>query len=174
MFRLDFFGGPANRSVNTLSMHSPARETRFSMTDAGFEVLLKRNCSISPGHLLLVFGLLAALAMGIASGFAMLGAWLILPFAGLEVLVLGAAFWLTARHATDFERIERVHGRVTIDVGEAQSRRRHELDARRARVRVEDGRVLIGAAGSTLEVGRHLAMEARAAFAAELGKRLKS
>jgi len=135
-------------------MHSPARETRFSTTDAGFEVLLKRNCSISPGRLLLVFGLLAALSVGIAAGFAMLGAWLILPFAGLEVGVLGAAFWLTARHATDFERIERVHEHVTVDVGEALSLRRHALDARRARVRLEEGRVLIGAAGAPLEVGR--------------------
>ena len=41
MFRLAFFGGQANRSVITLSMHSPARETSFSTTDAGFEVLLK-------------------------------------------------------------------------------------------------------------------------------------
>jgi len=173
MFRLVFFGGQANRSVTTLSMHSPARETSFSTTDAGFEVLLKRNCSISPGRLLLVFGLLSALSMGIAAGFAMLGAWLILPFAGLEVLVLGGAFWLTARHATDYERIELVHERVTVDVGEALSLRRHELDARRARVRMEDGRVLIGTAGAPLEVGRHLAAEARAAFADELGKRLK-
>ena len=154
-------------------MECPARETRFSTTPAGFQVLLKRNCSISPGSLLCVFALLAAVSVGIATAFAMLGAWLILPFAGLEVLVLGAAFWLTARHATDYERIALAHGRVTVDVGEALSLRRHELDARRTRVRMEDGRVLIGTAGAPLEVGRHLAAEARAAFADELGKRLK-
>ncbi|HEX5092577.1 MAG TPA: DUF2244 domain-containing protein [Burkholderiales bacterium] len=158
----------------TLSTHSPARETRFSTTDAGFAVLLKRNCSMSPGGLLLVFGLLAALSVGIASAFAVLGAWLILPFAGLEVLMLGAAFWLTARHATDFERIERARERLTVDVGEGERLRRYEMDARRARVRVQDGRVLLGTLPAPLEVGRHLAAESRAAFAAELGERLKS
>ena len=59
----------------------------------------KRNCSISPQGLALVFATLAALTLGIAAAFAALGAWLILPFAGLEALALGAAFWITARRA---------------------------------------------------------------------------
>jgi uncharacterized membrane protein len=173
MFRRIFFRGSAKRSVSTTHMDGPARETRFSPTDAGFRVVLKRNCSISPGGLLLAFALLAALSVGIASAFAMLGAWLILPFAGLEVLFLGAAFWLTARHAADYERIERARERLTVDVREAERLRRYELDARHARVRLEDGRVVLGARGSSLEIGRHLAAEARAEFAAELGKRLQ-
>jgi len=160
--------------VTTLSTESPARETRFSSTEEGFRVSLKRNCSISPGGLLLAFALLAALSVGIASAFAMLGAWLILPFAGLEVMLLGAAFWLTARHATDCERIERARERLTIDVWEAERLKRYELDARRARVRLQDGRVLLDAPAARLELGRHLAAEARAGFAAELGKRLQS
>jgi uncharacterized membrane protein len=159
--------------VSILSIHSPARETRFSSTDAGFRVLLKRNCSIAPGRLLLVFGLLGALTVSIASVFAMLGAWLILPFAGLEVLLLAAAFWITARHATDYERIERARERVTVDVREAERLRRYEFDARRARVRLQGGRVLLEALPAPVEIGRHLAEEARSAFADELGKRLK-
>jgi len=155
-------------------MDGPAREIQFSTTGAGFRVVLKRNCSISPGGLLFVFALLAALSVGIASAFAVLGAWPILPFAGLEVLLLGAAFWLTARHATDYERIERARERLTVDVREAERLRRYELDARHARVRLEDGRVLLGVRGLPLEVGRHLAEEARAGFASELGKRLQS
>ena len=154
-------------------MEGPARETRFSTTEAGFRVLLKRNCSISPQGMLFAFALLAALTVGIASAFAMLGAWLILPFAGLEVLLLGAAFWLTARHATDYERIERARERVTVDVLEAEQLRRYELDARRARVRLEGGRVLLDAPPAPLEVGRHLAAHARPGFAAELRERLK-
>lgn len=155
-------------------MDGPAREIQFSTTGSGFRVVLKRNCSISPGGLLFVFALLAALSVGIATAFAVLGAWLILPFAGLEVLLLGAAFRLTARHATDYERIECARERVTIDVREAERLRRYELDARHARVRLEGGRVLLGARGSPLEIGRHLAQEARAGFASELGKRLQS
>ncbi len=57
----------------------------------------KPNCSISPAGLLCVFAALAAVALTIGIGFAMLGAWLILPFAGLEIVALGIAFVANAR-----------------------------------------------------------------------------
>jgi uncharacterized membrane protein len=172
VFRL-FFCGTANRSVSTLGMEYPPRDTPFAATHAGFRVLMKRNCSISPRGLLSVFALLAALAVGIASVFAALGAWPILPFAGLEIALLGAAFWFTARHAADYERIERARDRLTVEVSEAERLRRIEMDARSARVQLRDGRVLLAAPRARLEVGRHLDVVSRAEFAAELGKRLR-
>ena len=60
---------------------------------------VKRHCSISPQGLALVFAALAALSLGIATVFAALGAWLILPFAGMEVALLCAAYWAVARRA---------------------------------------------------------------------------
>ena len=161
--------------MSTLELEFPRRETQFAATRAGFRVVLKRNCSISPRGLLLAFALLAALALGIATAFAALGAWLILPFAGLELLLLGAAFWITARHAADYERIERARDRLTVDVSEGARLRRYHFDARRLRVRLgERGQVLLDAPQARLEVGRHLEAASRAGFAAELGKRLQS
>jgi uncharacterized membrane protein len=61
--------------------------------------MLKHHCSISPAGLLGVFGTLALIVLGIGAGFALAGAWLVLPFAGLEVLLLGAMFLLHARRA---------------------------------------------------------------------------
>ena len=58
-----------------------------------------RNCSISPQGLALVFVLLAAATIAIGIGFAAAGAWLVLPFAGLEALALGAAFFAVARRS---------------------------------------------------------------------------
>jgi uncharacterized membrane protein len=40
---------------------------------------------------------LAAVTLLIGIGFALAGAWLVLPFAGLEVLMLAAAFFWHAR-----------------------------------------------------------------------------
>jgi uncharacterized membrane protein len=57
------------------------------------------RCSISPQGLALVFVLLGATSIGIGVGFAAAGAWLVLPFAGLEALALGAAFFALARRA---------------------------------------------------------------------------
>jgi uncharacterized membrane protein len=60
-------------------------------------VKARRHCSISPAALLGVFAALAAATLAIGVGFALLGAWLILPFAGLEVVGLGVAFVACAR-----------------------------------------------------------------------------
>jgi uncharacterized membrane protein len=54
-------------------------------------------CSISPVGLLRVFVGLALTVLAIGIGFALVGAWPVLPFAGLEVLLLGAAFVMHAR-----------------------------------------------------------------------------
>ena len=56
-----------------------------------------RHCSISPAGLLWAFAGLAAVTLAIAAGFAFMGAWLILPFAGLEVLALAVAFVVHVR-----------------------------------------------------------------------------
>ena len=52
---------------------------------------------MSPAGLAGVFAALGILVLAIGAGFAFVGAWLVLPFAGLEVLMLGAAFIVHAR-----------------------------------------------------------------------------
>lgn len=49
-----------------------------------------------------MFGLLAFVSLAIGAGFAAAGAWLVLPFAGLEAAGLAAAFLFHAR-AMQFE-----------------------------------------------------------------------
>jgi uncharacterized membrane protein len=137
-----------------------------------FSLTLKRNCSMSPAGLAIVFVALAVLVLAIGAGFALAGAWLILPFAGLEVLLLGAAFVLYARHAADYERIDLDGARLTVEVADAERIARYELDARRARVCVEKERVVLRGAKEELELGRHLDAAARVELAAELEKRL--
>ena len=151
----------------------PARELPFRDGNAGFSLTLKRNCSISPAGLAGVFAALACVVVAIGAGFAAVGAWLVLPFAGLEVLLLGWAFVAYARRAADYERIELDSGRLTVEVGEAQKTARYEMDACGARVRLEDERVVLFGAREQLELGRHLDADGRARFAAELQKRLR-
>jgi uncharacterized membrane protein len=145
----------------------------FRDGNAGFSLTLKRNCSISPAGLAGVFAALACVVVAIGAGFAAVGAWLVLPFAGLEVLLLGWAFVVYARRAADYERIELDAGRLTVEVGQAQRTSRYEMDACRARVRLEEERVLLLGAREQLELGRHLDADSRARFAVELQKRLR-
>jgi uncharacterized membrane protein len=121
-----------------------------------------------------VFVALAVAALAIGTGFALAGAWLILPFAGLEVLLLGAAFAFQARHATDYERIELEGGRLRIEVGEAQHVTRYDIEARGLRVEADERRVWLRGPRERWELGRHLDAQARAAFATELSRRLRT
>jgi uncharacterized membrane protein len=125
---------------------------------------------MSPAGLAKVFAALALLVLAIGAGFAAAGAWLVLPFAGLEVLLLGAAFVAYARHAADYEKIELQSGRLEVEVAEAERVARYQLQ--NARVSMEEGRVVLRDAGKELEIGRHIGAEARAELAAELEKTL--
>ena len=54
---------------------------------------------MSPAGLAVAFAALAAITLAIGVGFAVIGAWLVLPFAGLEVLALVVAYLVYARRA---------------------------------------------------------------------------
>jgi uncharacterized membrane protein len=161
-------------------MEVPRRELNFAGLASRFSLLLKRNCATSPAGLAGMFALLGAVSIGIGVGFAAVGAWLVLPFAGAVALALGVAFFAQARHAADYERIELASGRLTVEVADAERNVRYALDPHAARVCVEcvnetaGARVRLRAPGLDLELGRHLDDEARRELAAELGKRLRT
>jgi uncharacterized membrane protein len=159
--------------VSTPSIEFPRRELAFREEHGGFSLTLKRNCSISPSGLACVFAALALAVLAIGTSFAIAGAWLILPFAGLEVLLLGGAFVLQARHATDYERIALEQGQLRVEVADGKRLARYELDARRVRVEVDGSRVVLRGPQQALELGRHLDERSRIAFGAELKKRLR-
>jgi uncharacterized membrane protein len=127
---------------------------------------------MSPAGLAKAYAAAAALVVAIGAGFAAAGAWLVAPFAGLEVLLLAGAYLLHARHAADYERIELDAGRLRVEVGDAGRTVRCEMDARAARVVRERERVVLRGAREELEIGRHLDAQARAGLAAELERRL--
>jgi uncharacterized membrane protein len=127
---------------------------------------------MSPAGLAKVFAALAVVVLGIGAAFAAVGAWLVAPFAGLEVLLLAGAYFAHARHAADYEKIELERGRLTVQVVTAGRAVRYEMQADAARVCMENERVVLRGAHKELEIGRYLDAPRRAELAAELGTRL--
>ena len=83
-----------------------AVNTRIGIkTDYGYEFFLKRNCSISPTQLAVIFIFLGIISILIGVIFYSFGATLILPFSCLEVFALVAAYFYNAVHANDYERL---------------------------------------------------------------------
>jgi len=113
---------------------------------------------------------------GIAIAFAMQGAWLILPFAGLEMLVLGIALYLVARRSASWQAISVNRDSVEI-VGygttcEHQSFQRAWATVvyERSRISGYPSRLLIRSHGRSLEIGACLGESEKAYLAHELGQ----
>jgi uncharacterized membrane protein len=86
----------------------------FSLT-ANFELVTKPNSSLTAECKVLVFAAIGLVSLVIALFFVFMGAWLVLPFAGLELLALGYAFYYMHCHSRDYERIVIVDDQVSIE-----------------------------------------------------------
>jgi uncharacterized membrane protein len=143
--------------------------------------VLKRNCSAGPALLALVFASITAVSFAVGIAFAMRGYWLILPFAGIELLAVGAAFLCYGRHAADYERIEIDGGRVQVESLDGSRCRLWQAQAAWTRVETDvSGRlvptphVYLATGGRRVEVGVHLRPEGRRSLAAELTAALRA
>jgi uncharacterized membrane protein len=138
--------------------------------------LIKRNCSASPGQLAWVFCSLVGLSFVVGVAFASRGLWMILPFVGLEVAAMALAYFMTARHAADLERIEIGDGALRVERREAQRCSAWSFPLAWVRIEVEEtgrelgARVRVHAAcgANRLELGRLLVTERRRVLAREL------
>jgi uncharacterized membrane protein len=147
--------------------------------DAGptLQWLLKRNCSLTPAQLFGSYALLCSVSLAIALGFAWQGAVAILAFAGLELVLVGMALLVYARHAADQERITLQGDALTVEHCHGS-----QVECTRFRagwVRVEpqagDGSLVeLSGDGHQSCVGRYLRPELRAPLARELRAALRA
>ena len=174
------WAAPARQQTAVPPMHDEAPHAlpRIVADGPDFSVTVRRNCSISPHGALLALAATAAVCFAIGAGFAFAGAWLILPFAGIEIAALAAAFYVYARHAGDYERISMRDGRLRIEIRDAEASAVHEFHPAWARVAMRraasEPRLYVGSHGREVEIGRHLTAPARGALARELEARLQS
>lgn len=135
------------------------------------EWLLKRNCSISPRQLGGVYLSLCCVSLVIALFFLWQGAPFVLAFAGLELLVVGVALLVFARHVGDRELL-RLSGRSLSVEQRSGSRVLHTaFTAEWLTVEPAGGQgslVQLSGEGRTIRIGRFLRPELRPAFAREL------
>ena len=142
--------------------------------------IARRNHSPSPGGNFLVVGSLAAVVLAISLGFALNGAWLVFPFAGVDILAVFFAFRYVKRHAGDYECIVLEGERVVLESQHSKKIERCEFNRHwvqvsftepRGRVR---GRLILRSHGREVEFGVHLNGEQRAAVARRLKEHLRN
>lgn len=151
---------------------------RFAtVSDNGVAWHLARNCSLSPKQLGWMYASLCCVSLGIGMGFWLLGARLVLPFASLEIAVVGIAFAMYGRHATDGERISLQGSRLVVERETAGRLERAEFDRWWVRVEPKSGDrslITLSAHGRSVEVGRFVRPELRSALASEIRMALRA
>lgn len=138
------------------------------------------NHSLTHPQQRLVFWSLAVVCFATASGFALLGYWLTLPFAGLEVGLLAWALDAVRSRKDDYETLT-IEGDVVVLEWQAGTRgERREMNRQWTRVICDCGtsgrncRLSLSSHGRETKVGQYLSDEARLQLAATLRRKLQA
>ena len=143
----------------------------------GLQWVLKRNCSITPAQLFGTYLALCAVSLAIALGFTWRGASPVLAFAAIEMLLVGAALLVYARHATDQERITLSDGALSVEHQRGLQTERTQFRAAWVRVEPRHGEgslVELSGDGRRSFVGRYLRPDLRTPLAQELRVALRA
>lgn len=132
---------------------------------------LKRNCAMAPRQVLGCYGLVCVLSLLVAGGFWSQGVTMVLPFASLELLALGVALLVYARHAGDGDRIELQRHRLVVEHSCGATLERVEFLPEWVRVEPlagDQSLIELSGQGRCITVGRLVRPELRKQLAQEL------
>ncbi len=135
--------------------------------------LLRRNCSISPRQLLLFFVSLNLVSLFVALLCWVDGAKLVPPFTLVELVGMGVALLIYARHAGDRERVAISAQALVVEWECAGHCQRVAFNPRWARVALHDnGLIAVSESGRQAFVGRYTRAERREKLARDLRRAL--
>lgn len=153
-------------------------ELQYLGPQTPLQLTIRRNCSIAPRALWWLLGAMSGVSFGIGIGFAAFGAWVILPFAGLEMLAIAAAFYCMSRRVGDYEKFVEEQGTLKVEIRDRGRIREYEFNPHWARLVLREHgwerRLALRSHGRELEIGRHLPDAGRRDLATLLGHRLSS
>jgi len=154
------------------------RESPDQKSGKSLSILIRPNRSLSVRGMALLFAGLAVIALIIGAGFMFAGAWLVLPFAGLELATVGAVLYRLIRHADDYDQIVIDDNRVTV-TRYRNGRERHDYFQRYwVRLSFERGRgwypsrLTLGSHGRTVTIAADVSEEERQDLLVKLNEAL--
>lgn len=105
--------------------------------EQGTRLLLTPNRSLSWAGNLRIWMALFAVSLAISVGMALAGAWVIVPFAGLELLALAAGIYVTSRACQAQEVLVVTAESVTLEKGRRTKQREWRFPRAYTRVQVK-------------------------------------
>lgn len=144
-------------------------------TKHNWRIVVRPNRSLTRRQLQLVFLVIAGICLSIASVFAVLGMWPVLPFAGAEVIAVGIGFYLSAVSGRETEVVSVNSDEVAVE--KVRSRLTQRWVTQRAwaqirllppRIRWYPTRLVIRSHGKQVELGAFLNEDERRQLAGTL------
>lgn len=143
--------------------------------NAGYQLILRPNCSMKWSLVVRFYLVFCLLSFFIAAGFAYFGYWMVLPFSGLEIILLGAGLYITCRKTYKQEVITFKGDSIFIEKGVKKVSESHELNAGLVRLVIENKekstnnhKINIGLYGKYIELGEFLDCDEKDSLAFEL------
>jgi uncharacterized membrane protein len=137
--------------------------------------VLRPNQSLSWQRAVKVYAAISLCCLGIGVAYALHGFWPVLPFAGVEVVVLGIAFYLCLSRSQVREVVSVNADKVTVEKGRNSPQERWECPRVWARISLQrssldwyPSRLAIAFQGRQVEIGKFLTEQERCELAAEL------
>ena len=157
----------------------------MAVANLGDKIIARPNNSLSVEDSVKLLAALAGIALVVALGFFHIGAWLVLPFAGLEIMAFAYAFHTVYLHADDFESITIENDRVVVEKRNVKEITTTVFQRYWAQVNVRDVAMIkgsngkcglfISSHGNEVEFGRNFINdEQRSQLARDLRQKLKN
>lgn len=144
-------------------------------------LVIRPNASLTPHWAYVFMGFMCAVSFGIAGLLAVLGYWIVLPIALLEMLALAVGLAYSLRNNSYREIVSLCGEQLQIEVGHRWPERRWQFQRAWAQVQLEPGpnrtspnRLLVMSHGSGCELGGCLTDEERIEIARQLRRWLRA
>ncbi|HEY5701297.1 MAG TPA: DUF2244 domain-containing protein [Gammaproteobacteria bacterium] len=141
----------------------------------GCRFVIRPDRSLTWAQTKIVYLSLASACLIVATGFTVMGFWLVLPFAGAEVVALAAGFYLCALSGKTTEIVFIDGDRVAVEKGSAETRPVCEfkrgwahIALLPARIQWYPSRLVIRSHGKQVQLGAFLTEAERRRLASEL------
>ena len=150
----------------------------MAVANLGDKIIARPNNSLSVDDSVKLLAALAGIALVVALGFLHIGAWLVLPFAGAEMILVAGAFYYMQCHADDFESITIIGDELSLDKRDYKQTSRVVLNCYWAKVLLVkqpsgDHALLLKSHGKEYEFGKRLMHdEDKVALAKQLKQRV--
>lgn len=148
-----------------------------------WRLVIEPNCSLTWRQSMAFFVGISVLLLSIATVFAVKGYWMIFPFAGLELVALGAGLYVAAHANSRRQVVSITEDLVTVEKGKLRHGPQSRMELPRCWTRVEyecadeqrhPNRLWLGASGRRVEVGEFLAEGEKNGLASHLRRLIQN